>query len=206
VLLLALEDGVQPPVAAQPGERAFNHPADASRDEPAVASAGEAGQGSAGAAGGIARREDRLDGDAERLTDVGQPLAPVAQVAERRTLEATLGEGAQNRHDAFGVMPVRRRDVDRQRDAVFVDGNMDLDALDLLPAVIAMAALRSAAPARGGFGPERSGRAPSFAIASSSTSTSSSTNTSTSANASHGAGDVFAGRTAVHMFWPRCYW
>src|SRR5271168_4006452 len=59
-----------------------------------------------------------------------------------------------------------------------------------------MTALRSAAPANGGFGPDSIGRAPSFAIAASSASTSS-TNTSTSANASHGPGDVFAGRTAV---------
>ena len=45
---------------------------------------------------------------------------------------------------------------------------------------IAMTALRGAAPASGGFGPDRSGRAPSFAMASSSASTSS-TNTSTPA-------------------------
>src|SRR5271157_2833953 len=96
----------------------FNRPADAGRDEPSVAAAG-----------------NRLDGDAERLTDVGQPLAPVAQVAERRTLEATLGERAQNRHDAFGVMPVRRRDIDRQRDTVFVHGDIDFDAPVLLSAV-----------------------------------------------------------------------
>src|SRR3954470_20256713 len=61
---------------------------------------------------------------------------------------------------------------------------------------IAMTALRNAAPARGGLGPDRSGRLPSLAIAASSTNTSS-TKASTSANASHGPGDVFAGRTAV---------
>src|SRR6202030_2159743 len=61
---------------------------------------------------------------------------------------------------------------------------------------IAMTALRSAAPANGGFGPDRIGRVPSLAIAVSSASTSS-TNTSTSPNASHGPGDVLAGRTAV---------
>jgi hypothetical protein len=64
---------------------------------------------------------------------------------------------------------------------------------------IAMTALRSAAPANGGFGPDRIGRALSFAIAASSASTSS-TNTSTSANASHGPRDVFAGQTAVPKF------
>src|ERR1700733_1429014 len=61
---------------------------------------------------------------------------------------------------------------------------------------IAITALRSAAPASGGLGPDRCGRVPSFAIAVSSASTSS-TKASTSANASHGPGDVFAGRTAV---------
>jgi hypothetical protein len=118
VLLRALEDGVQPTVAAQPGEGPFNPPADAGRDEPSVASAG-----------------NRLDGDAERLTVVGQQLAPLAKIAERCTLEATLGEGAQNRHDAFRVMPVRRRDIDRQRHAVSINGNMDFDAPDLPSAV-----------------------------------------------------------------------
>src|SRR3954454_7761158 len=120
VLLRALEDDVQPPVAAEPGERSFNHPADAGRDEPPVAAAGNG-----------------LDADAERLTDLGQPLAPIAEVAERRTFEATLGERAQDWHDPFGVMPVRRRDIDRQRDAVLVDRNMEFDAADLLAAIAA---------------------------------------------------------------------
>src|ERR1700722_3213684 len=61
---------------------------------------------------------------------------------------------------------------------------------------IAITALGSAAPASGGFGPDRCGRVPSFAMAASSCGTSS-TKTSTSANASHGPGDVLAGRTAV---------
>src|ERR1700733_1000432 len=61
---------------------------------------------------------------------------------------------------------------------------------------VAITALRSAAPASGGLGPDRCGRVPSLAIAVSSASTSS-TNASTSANASHEPGDVLAGRTAV---------
>src|SRR5271165_4905947 len=61
---------------------------------------------------------------------------------------------------------------------------------------IAMTALRSAAPASGGFGPDRIGRAPSLAMASSSAGTSSA-KASISANASHGPGDVFAGRTVI---------
>src|SRR3954466_7197997 len=58
---------------------------------------------------------------------------------------------------------------------------------------IAMTALRSAAPARGGLGPDRTGRLPSLAMASSSTSTSS-TKASTSANASHGPSTTVAYR------------
>ena len=64
-----------------------------------------------------------------------EKVAAVAEITKRRTLEAAIGERAQNRHNAFGVMAVRRRDIDRQRDAVFVDGNVDFDAADLLAAV-----------------------------------------------------------------------
>src|SRR3954451_20143195 len=65
---------------------------------------------------------------------------------------------------------------------------------------IAITALRRAAPASGGLGPERVGRLPSFAMALSSASTSS-TKASTSANAFHRPGDVFAGRTAVPILY-----
>src|SRR3954453_23682306 len=118
VLLRPLEDGVQPPVAAQPGEGPFDHPADAGWDKLSVPTA-----------------SNRLNGDAERLTGLGQPFAPVAEITQCRSLEAAIGEFSQNRDDGFGVMPVRRRDIDRQRDAVFVDGDLDLDAADLLAAV-----------------------------------------------------------------------
>ena len=74
MLLRALEDGVQPPVAAEPGERSLNHPANAGRDEPTV----------------VAARDGR-DADAECLTSLGQPFAPVAEVTERRALEAAIG-------------------------------------------------------------------------------------------------------------------
>src|ERR1700739_3580721 len=32
-------------------------------------------------------------------------------------------------------MPVRWRDIDRQRDAIFLNGDLDLDAVDLLAAI-----------------------------------------------------------------------
>ena len=41
----------------------------------------------------------------------------------------------QHRDDTLAVMPVGRRDADRQREAVFIDREMDFDALDLLAAV-----------------------------------------------------------------------
>jgi hypothetical protein len=66
---------------------------------------------------------------------------------------------------------------------------------------IAIVALRSAAPANGGFGPVRVGRVPSAAIAASSASTAS-TKASMSRKASHEAGEVLAGLTAV----PICGW
>jgi hypothetical protein len=96
-------------------------PADAGRNEASTAAAGEAGQGSAGAAGGIARRGNGLDGDAESLAGFRQPLAPVAEIPQRRTLEASVGELAQNRDNAFRVMPICRRNIDPQGKAVFGD-------------------------------------------------------------------------------------
>jgi hypothetical protein len=89
-------------------------PADAGRNEASTAAAGEAGQGSAGAAGGIARRGNGRDGDAESLAGFRQPLAPVAEIPQRRTLEASVGELAQNRDNGFRVMPICRRNIDPQ--------------------------------------------------------------------------------------------
>src|SRR3954470_2452174 len=45
----------------------------------------------------------------------------------------------QHWNDALAVMPVGRRDIDRQREAVLVHGEMDFDALDLLAAIGAAA-------------------------------------------------------------------
>src|SRR3954451_9202732 len=98
VLLRALEDDVQPPVAAEPGEGPFDHPADAGGNEPSVAAAGNG-----------------LDGDAECLTRLGQASAPIAEIAEGWAVEAAIGEFTQNRHDTLRVVPVRRRDIDRHR-------------------------------------------------------------------------------------------
>src|ERR1700733_15407792 len=118
MFLRPLEDDVQPTVAAQPCERPLNHPADAGRNEASIAAAGNG-----------------LDGDAESLAGFRQPLAPVAEIPQRLTLEASVGELAQNRDNSFRVMPICRRNIDPQRKAVFVHGDMDLDALDLLSAV-----------------------------------------------------------------------
>ena len=118
VLLRALEEGVQPPVAAQSCEGPLNHPADATGDEPSVAAA-----------------SNRIEGDARRFAGFRQPLAPATEIARRRAWEATIGAFAQNRQDTFRVMAVRRRNIDRQRDSVFVHRDMHFDAPDLLAAV-----------------------------------------------------------------------
>ena len=79
MLLRALEDGVQPPVAAKPGERPLNDPADSSGNELSVSAA-----------------RDGLDGDTESLTGLGQASAPVAEIAERRAWQR--GKGQRARH------------------------------------------------------------------------------------------------------------
>src|SRR5271156_6403249 len=84
VLLRALEDGVQPAVAGQPGKGPFNHPADVGGDELSVSAA-----------------SNGLDGDAECPTGLGQPFAPIAEIAEGWALEAAIGELTQNRNDGF---------------------------------------------------------------------------------------------------------
>src|SRR3954466_12311799 len=99
-LFRALDNSIHPPVAAQPGKGPLNHPADAGGNELSVAAA-----------------RNGLDGDAACLTSLGQPFAPVAEITERWAPKAAIGELTQNRDDGFGVMAVRRRDVDRQRDA-----------------------------------------------------------------------------------------
>src|SRR4051812_45641324 len=76
-----------------------------------------------------------LDGDAERLASLGQPLAPVAEIAQGGPLEAAAGKLMQHWDNALAVMPVRRRDMDRQREAVLIHREMDFDALDLLAAI-----------------------------------------------------------------------
>jgi alanine dehydrogenase len=69
------------------------------------------------------------------LAGLGQSLAPVAKIAKRRPLKAAIGKLAQHRDDGLGVMLVGRRDIDRQRNAVFLNGHMDLDAANLFAAV-----------------------------------------------------------------------
>src|ERR1700756_1280306 len=97
-LLRALEDGIQPPVASQPGKGPLNHPADAGGNELSVAAA-----------------RNGLDRDAEYLTVLSQPLAPVAEVPQGWPPKAAIGEFTQNRDNGFRVVAVRRGDIDRQR-------------------------------------------------------------------------------------------
>ncbi len=247
----------------------FNHPANPGWEELSVTAAGNG-----------------FDGDAECLARLGQTLAPVAEITQGRALEPLTDKLAQHRHDAFRIMHVGWRNVDRQRDAVLFDTEMNLTPRIFLPpsklrskqlgaerhdlladsrpladgerrlsittavgsAVspqasrqvrrsrsssrrhspsrvqraksvysvpngmlhswpiarhcmpqkqthqIAMMAWRSAAPANGGFGPDRVGRVPAIAASSASTA---SAKASTSLKASHEAGEVLAVLTAV---------
>jgi hypothetical protein len=74
VLLRAFEDGIQPPVAAQPGKGPFNHPADAGGNELSVSAA-----------------RNGLDRDAECLPGLSRPLAPVAEVPQGWPPKAAIG-------------------------------------------------------------------------------------------------------------------
>ena len=113
-----LKDSVQPAVAADPGQRALDNPPNPLRNEGPAMTAGAG-----------------LDGDAERFASLGQPLTAIAEIAQGCSLEAAAGELMQHRDDAFAVMDIRRRDVDRQREAILIDREMDFDALDLLAAI-----------------------------------------------------------------------
>ena len=130
VLLCPLEDRVQPPVIRNPGEGALNDPADSGREELAITAA-----------------SDGLDCNTELPACLGQTLAPVAEVAQRRSPEAFAGELAEHRDDTFRIMHVGWRDVDRQRDAVLVDAEVNLDAVDLLAAIEATAEAAQGRPA-----------------------------------------------------------
>src|SRR5918994_258412 len=91
VPLGSLKDRVQPTVATDPGQRALNDPPNPPGNKvPAVT----AGAG--------------LEGDAERLAGLGQPLAPVAEIAQGGPLEAPTGKLMQLRDDALAVMHVGR--------------------------------------------------------------------------------------------------
>jgi hypothetical protein len=118
VFLRPLEDGVQPPVIGNPGEGALHHPADSSWKEFSIAAA-----------------SDGIDGDAEFLPRFGQTLAPVAEVAQRGSPEPLTGEITQYRHDAFCVVDIGWLDIDRQRDAILVDAQVNFDPVDLLAAI-----------------------------------------------------------------------
>ncbi|MCW2239035.1 site-specific DNA recombinase [Azospirillum canadense] len=96
----------------------FHHPGNLGRDEHAVAAS-----------------RDRLDGDAEVFAGLGQALAAIAEIANGWSLEAFPDELAQHRHDALGIVYIGRGGINRQREAIFLDRDMDLHPTDLLAAV-----------------------------------------------------------------------
>jgi len=88
VLLRPLEDRVQPPVIRDPRKGAHHHPTNSNWEELSVAATG-----------------DRLDGDVQFLPGLGQALASVAEIAQRRSPEPLADEFTQHRNDAFGLPP-----------------------------------------------------------------------------------------------------
>ena len=87
---LTIEDDVEPPVAAEPSEKALDHPADAARQEAPVP--------------GSARRDRDVDVVHERRR--GERRAPKPAVAEQITLEAKRGQPRQSWEDARAVVRV----------------------------------------------------------------------------------------------------
>jgi hypothetical protein len=56
---------------------------------------------------------------------------------ESRPLKAAIGKLARCRDDGFAVTLACRRDIDRQRNAASLNGNLDLDVANLLAAIVA---------------------------------------------------------------------
>jgi hypothetical protein len=56
---------------------------------------------------------------------------------ESRPLKAAIGKLALCKDDGFAVTLTRRRDIDRQRNAASLNGNLDTDVANLLAAVVA---------------------------------------------------------------------
>jgi hypothetical protein len=65
-----LEDGVQPTVAAHPSQGALDDPPNPFRNEGSAVPTGA-----------------ELDGDAKRLAGLGQPLAPIAEITQGRSVK-----------------------------------------------------------------------------------------------------------------------
>jgi hypothetical protein len=56
---------------------------------------------------------------------------------ESRPLKAAIGKLARYRNDGFAVTLARRRDIDRQRNAASLNGNLHLGVANFLAAIVA---------------------------------------------------------------------
>ena len=61
----------------------------------------------------------------------------LVEYVESRPLKAAIGKLARCRDEGFAVTLARRRDIDRQRNAASLNGNLDLDVANLLAAIVA---------------------------------------------------------------------
>jgi hypothetical protein len=92
--------------------RTVNHPVNAGQNDLSVPASGT-----------------RLD--AEVPIGFGRSFAPITEITQRRTLEASIGQLTPDREEVR-IRHVHRRDIDRRGKAVCVDGNPDLDPADRL--------------------------------------------------------------------------
>jgi hypothetical protein len=89
---LAVEDDVEPPIAAEPSEKALHHPADATRQKASVP--------------GSARRDRDVDVVLERRCGERFSLEPA--IAEQITLKAKRGQSRQRWQAACTVVHIGR--------------------------------------------------------------------------------------------------
>lgn len=113
-----IEDGIQPAIAAEPCEGAFDDPSNAVRDELFSVPAG-------------------CDDHLHSLVFGGssQLFAFVAAIAEQRALKSLFGQSAQGWQYADGIVNIGRGDADILRETVLIHGDMQLDAFDFLAAI-----------------------------------------------------------------------
>src|SRR4051812_12804633 len=66
-----------------------------------------------------------FDGDAKRFIGFGQPLIAVAEITQSCFLEAAASKLVQQWEDALAIVPICWGDVDRQRESILSNDEME---------------------------------------------------------------------------------